>query len=440
MDNKNTNEEVVKPTLDSILNAGEVTPQVTPEPSPAIDSLPTLEYDAVVDTSAQNLESITPMEELETEVASLSPVSEIPVMESIDTIEDINVEPKVEPIPTTEVLTETLEETTPIEYPTNDFEAVPAPPEDSEKPSKTAKKKNNKKTMIFVLLLLLVAIVGFGVYYFLTTVKKAGTKSITPKEVKIELGTSLSKNMEDYVTILGYKKSACSINLENVNVNKVSTYKYTVTCEKSSIEGLVIVDDTTKPEAKVTDLIVVKDATLKAEDFIEECKDASTCSYRFQTNVEGLTRNLGDYDVEIVVSDEYNNQSVVKAKLTVATQAPAKYLTCRKQAQEVESLGATLVDGYKVGIDASDNFYNSVRMMEYTFKNKNDYNKSVSGYNETKTINNIGGEATFNESNMSILLKGNRTLEEMNSELNGRLPNNFNIIRAYLSGLGYICN
>lgn len=489
--------EPVKPTLDAILNGDSGISAPTTTPIETIDTLEspapmkttiveepitstkadtlsspqveTISNDAVVDTSAETFvnpvapeptvapttEASTPLENtvletpqptIETIEPTVEPTTNGPIME---TIEEIPTETTVEntiqqPVDTNNITTETLETPTeptvePTLPPVDDFNEVPAPPT-ADGTGKNRKKAGKKKTWVLLLIFVLIAAIGFGVYYFLTMAKTSSEKVINTKDVKVELGSALSNNIDDYANIAGYNKNECSLNLDNVNIEKVSTYKYTITCGKTNKEGLVIVDDTTKPEVVTNDVMVALNTTLNPEDFIEECKDASKCSYHFQINVEDLTKNIGEYDVEILVSDEYNNQTIVTAKLTVSRTAPTKYLTCKKTEEILDELGATFVEGYKIGFDANDTFHSAVRTSEFTFKNMDDYNKAVSDYKSANSLNNRSGDATYNESKMSILLKENKTLQDMNTDLNGRLPNNFNIIRAYLSGLGYTCN
>lgn len=477
--------EPVKPTLDSILNGNPVEPTVdTLEPvssssttniekeAPVAPDATNSETapmtgfpnDAVVDTSAsvaptietipENVVNETPVVE-NTIVEEKTPTTEEPTVVDLNpTLEETVIEPTNEqvssessvdtlevPIDNTENVNSTaIKEETNQETPIDDFNAVPVPPVFEEEGKSKKKKEGNKKTFIILLLLLLVAAIGFGVYYFLSIAKKSTAVKISTKEVKVELGSLLSTNIDDYATISGYDKTNCTLDLDDINMNKVSTYKYKITCGKVSEEGNVMVDDTTKPEVITTDLTLLPNSTIKAKDFIEECLDASKCSYAFKTDVTNLTNTVGEYNVDILVSDEYNNQNTVTAKLIVSKTAPARYLTCKKSEENIEDITATLVDSYKIGIDASDNFYNAVRTSEFKFKDKDKYTTVVNSYNEAVGIHDRIGNATFNENGLKIIIKGNKTLEDMNKELNGRLPNNSNILRAFLSGLGYTCN
>lgn len=377
--------------------------------------------DTVIDEPIKEIVEPTPVEIVE--VPSQPEVLETPQ----ESNEDVGVKP----------VTETIEEIP--QQPTDDFNAVPVPPVFENK-KKKKENKGNSKLIIVILLLILIAAIGFGIYYFLTIAKNKTTNTVTTKEVKLELGSTLSNRVEDYASIQGYKPEDCTLDLANVNINKVSTYKFNVTCGKTTSEGTIIVDDTIKPEVITNDVTLLPNSTLNAEDFIEKCIDASKCSYEFVGDVTSITKNIGEHEVEIIVSDEYNNQNTVKAKVTISRTAPAKYLTCVKKEETLEDISATFVDSYRIGVDASDNFFNAVRMSEFKFNTLNDYNSIVNSYDNTIGIHNITGQETFSENRKSIIIKSNKTLEEMNKDLNGKLPNNSNILRAFLSGLGYTCN
>ncbi len=482
--------EPVKPTLDSILN-GSVGEETTVQPvaltnenvnlessdsstsevpnnpnsAPTIETIP---MDTVVDSSANVAPTIETMPEdrlkeepvvenvtsNETNIQDSVPTSEPTIVDLNPTLNEPVIEKIEEPTPvensvpsgsvvneSVDVLevdepnVETLEETS-----IDDFNAVPVPPILDEDKKGKKNKESNKKTLILLLILILIIAIGLGIYYFLTLAKNSTKISITTKEVKVELGSALSTNIDDYVTVSGYDKTSCTIDLDKIDTEKVGTYKYTITCGKENQDGIVMVDDTTKPEVITNDLILLPDSTLNAEDFIEECLDASACSYEFETDVTNLTKTVGEYEVKIIVSDEYNNKNTIAAKLIVSRTAPARYLTCKKAEESIEDIKANLVVSYKIGIDASDNFYNAVRISTFKFQTPNDYTKMVNDYNETVGINGITGKATFNENGSEIILKENKTLEDMNKDLNGKLPNNSNILKAFLSGLGYTCN
>ncbi len=467
----------IKPTLDSILNGNSEVDTLATTPIETIvkeEPLktstkemeePTLKVenafsDAVVDPSSSTYNK-EPNAFINTQDTVVKPAfateNHEPIMETIGTtskeenhvfptpIETLENETIKIPVQESVIENNPVKETLLEQPPMDDFGAVPVPPVFEEDSKGKKNKEGNKKVIVVLLLLLLVAMIGFGVYYFLRIAKTSAANKISLKEVKLELGQALSNNIDDYATISGYNKKDCSVTLNNLSVdkvdlNKVGTYKFTVTCGKVSEEGLIIVDDTTSPEVYTNDLTILQNASLNVMDFIAECVDASACSYEIVSNITDLTKTLGEKEVEILVSDAYNNQTTTKAKLTVATTAPTRYLTCKKNAENLSDISATQIDSYRIGIDASDNFFNAVRSTEFKFNTENDYNNVLKDYSESIGIHSIIGNTTFNEKKKSITIKSNKTLDDMNKDLNGRIPNSTNVLRAFLSGLGYTCN
>ena len=291
------------------------------------------------------------------------------------------------------------------------------------------------------MIIILIAGVGFGIYYFLFAARtNAPTATIDIKELKLELGENLSENIDDYATISGYDKNSCEIDTSEISSNKVGAYRFYVTCGENKVEGTIIIDDTTKPDVVTNEIVVLPNATIKVEDFIDSCIDASTCTYKFsdEQEVQTALKNVGEYDISIVVTDEYNNESTITAKLIVSNEAPVKYLTCTGSEKDVDEIYATLVETYKFGIDKNNNFYDAIKTSEFKFEELEDYEKIKNNYSEENGINNIIGKTTFNTSSQIISLKSNKTLEEIKTELS--IPaGDMNTIQMFMIINGYTC-
>lgn len=421
----NVTPQAQKPTLDSILNANGDTN--TPNPisnEPVVNPAP-VQNDVTVETIPNETSNVN---------------NATPVMETIPeaSTETVTTNPQPlenpEPVETLETPTEVLSTT-----PQDDFGAVPVPPVTDE--DKKDKKGNQSRIIILILILVLIAAIGFGVYYFLNLAKNS-TKNIAiqTKDVYLELGETLSNNIDDYATISGYSKENCTLEVNNIDINKVSTYKYAITCGSKKAEGTAIVDDTKGPIVETTDLTLVPGSTIKPEDFIENCTDATSCSYEFVTDITGLTGNEGEYDIEIVVSDEYSNKTNITAKLIITNNAPVRYMTCTGGKEDIDS-NASLVNSYKIGIDANDNFYNAQRISVFTFEDKKDYENARNSYNKELGLHNIIGTETFNDNKNTITIKSSKTLEEMGSDLNAKFPTNATSISNWMWGIAsYTCN
>ena len=343
---------------------------------------------------------------------------------AIETLDDsFNVQPSIMP------QTDTLQA---------NFNSVPVPPEFE---TEEKKKKAPNKILIIILIIILIAGVGFGVYYFLFAARtNAPTATINVKDLKIELGEKLSENIDDYATISGYDKNSCKIDISEVSSDKVGAYRFYVTCGENKVDGTVIIDDTTKPDAVTNEMVVLPNATIKVEDFIDSCIDASTCTYKFSNEQEVQTalKTIGEYDISILVTDEYNNESTITAKLIVSNEAPVKYLTCTGSEKDVDEIYATVAETYKFGIDKNNNFYNAIKTSEFKFEELEDYEAIKNNYSEEKGINNTLGKATFNTANQIISLKSNKTLDEIKTELN-ITAGDMNTIQMFMVINGYTC-
>ena len=441
-----------QPTMDAILNGGTtltepvlnpIPPTIEPIPQPGLSS-------PITSPSMSSLEPIPPIIDNSLNTEPIKSPIENPV-ENITMTPTNNVEPTINTMVPPISSVPSMDQTTPPMEPTippisENFSSIPIPqiPVESDNNSK----KSHKSPLVLILVFILIAAIGFGVYYFLNFAQNGSfgmlsslKKSVTTKDVNLELGKEVSKNIDDYATINGYKKSDCSLDTTNVNANKVSTYKYFVTCGSEKIEGTVIVEDTTKPEVITSDVTVLPNATIKESDFIEKCVDASKCSYEFETDVQSLLANNGDYEVKITVSDEYNNKTTATAKLIVSANAPVKYLTCTTPAKDIDNIYASFTDSYKIGIDSNNQFYNAIRVSMFKYADAKDYESAVSNYNRTNGINNVIGIETFNQSDNTITLKSQKTLAEMSSDLKVELPSEATELSSWLWGVGdYVCN
>ncbi len=401
-------------------------------------------------TTFETLANANPTNTANTPATPSAPTPSTPVMETIpdaapstpstpptSTPSTSNEVPPVTPEPTVNPVPPTTPTSTPIP---DNFNAVPVPPTmPTEEPKK---KKSNKKTLLVVLIIVLIAAIGFGVYYFLhnanTTVTNA---NIATKDVHLELGEVLSTELDDYATITGYDKQNCSLDTSEVESDSVGAYSYTITCGANSQQGSVIIDDTTKPEVQTKTTTLMPNATIKPEDFIESCIDASSCVYAFSDEATVLqnVQNIGEYDVELTVTDEYDNTTIVTAKMVISNEAPVRYLTCLSPSENVDEIYATLTNEYKFGITSTNQFFDVTEKSNFHFDDKEDYNKVVEDYDQTKGIYNKIGKAVFDDVNQSIQITAAKSLQELEGELGNPLSNDMNAIQMILTMNSYTC-
>ncbi len=398
--------------------------------------------------------SVNPMPDNTTNVASTSNQT-IPNNESLNSINLSNPTPSNTPVNT---VPQTLE-TTPLTGETpnqpqpnpvpqtlaspnlDNFNAVPVPPafaDDSKK-----KDKKNNKTMTIVLLILMVVAIGGGLYYFLVLAKnqtpKVPSVTIVPKEVHLNLKEEIPTDPTLYADITGIDVSNCIVNTEAINKNLANAYNFQVTCNDKMEIGTVIVEDTKKPEVVLNDLEVTVGTIPNVEDFIDYCIDASNCTYKITNDLTTLVTAPGTYDVNISVTDAYNNQNDVTAKLIVGNSIADTYITCTANPMDVDSIFATQVNTYKIGFN-NNLFHNAIKTSKFTFEQIADYNAQVNSYDATKGINHVIGTNYNDVFNKTIIIKQSQNFNELVSDFGANLSSqDINVIRSYLMFQGYTC-
>lgn len=309
--------------------------------------------------------------------------------------------------------------------------SIPTPIINNPEPKK-GKKVN--KLLFVIIIVLLIAAIGVGVYIFLNVSKPKVSSTVTVKEVSIEAGSSVSTNINDYATFKGIDSSSCSLDTSQITDTNAldATYTFNITCGTKTYSGTAKIVDTTAPTVTLKEVTVQINSELKPEDFVLTCTDASECSYEFSDNdkVQGFLSAAGNYHVDIIVKDANNNETEVTGTLIVVEdEVPELYLSCTANNEEI-----------KLGITSSV-FTGSIKRI-YTFKlNASDYEvlKAENNGKEEITYQNITGVPSFNDDDSTLIITITPTVEAINSEFNGSLPNAYGELRQYFIAKGYSC-
>ncbi len=293
-----------------------------------------------------------------------------------------------------------------------DLMGVPTPPQmESESPKP---KKNNKKVLILVLIIFLILIVGVGVYYVLNMSKNKVTQvTITPKQTSIELGSDLdATKASTLVNVTGYNVDSCTVS-GNIDTKKAGTYSYTVTCgNKTTSEQKIEVKDTTSPIVALKEVIVTPNTDVSADDFILDIEDASPCTSSFVGDVD--TSEEGTFEVEIIVSDAYDNQTeTLKGTLIVTNDAPESYLYC-----EPESDDDAKIVSYRFGITNDSRLYSGEEITTFAYDSEEAYNAAVNEIEETKTLNGLTGNISYDKTNYKIKITTKKSSDDLAKDFN----------------------
>ncbi len=179
--------------------------------------------------------------------------------------------------------------------------------------------EENSSKHVFIKILIILFIIGICIGIFLYYKNE---NTIKLKKITVELGTELSLNVDDYL-INGKKNSKdYKLDLSNVDINKVGTYTYKVKYNKHTKIGTIVVKDTIKPNVTTEDIVIGINEDFDPSMLILSCDDLSLpCSVQLKDNkILDKLKNVGTYNVDIIVSDAYGNSvnksAVVKVSET----------------------------------------------------------------------------------------------------------------------------
>ncbi|MCH5167144.1 MAG: transglutaminase domain-containing protein [Erysipelotrichales bacterium] len=135
------------------------------------------------------------------------------------------------------------------------------------------------------------------------------------KSVTIEVGTEKISVKTFIVSKLYNKRSKVLTNLDSIDLNEVGEYDIELIYGnvKSTVKLSVV--DTTAPEVEFQDLVVGLDYEYNKDDFVVLVKDYS--DYEITSDIEELDIKLGEYKININVTDVYGNTTSKQCFLNV---------------------------------------------------------------------------------------------------------------------------
>ena len=171
---------------------------------------------------------------------------------------------------------------------------------------------------VFIKCLIIIFIIGICIGSFVFYNNK---NTIKLKKVVIELGTTLSKDVNDYLESGEKFSSEYKLYLDEVNTNKAGTYTYKVRYNKHVKTGKIIIEDTVKPEVTVDTITIGVEESLEPMYLVTSCKDLSLpCSAVFED--ESILEDIktpGKYETKIRVSDAAGNSVSMNVNIISST-------------------------------------------------------------------------------------------------------------------------
>lgn len=415
--NNDTNNELTGISLGSLGN------QVSNNSVETIESLGDI-------PSSQNLiqPQVNPsVNETQASVGQAS-LNQTPVSPTVNSMSNLGGnEPKAIPIPGTEN----------IDVPSGSskkFQNIGKVPEEKKKD-----KKPMNKAVFIILIIALIAGVAFGLYYFLNM--SNSKVKLTTKTLTIGVGDTLPDSISSYATISKGDTSACSLNTRSVDVSTLGEYQVTITCGKDVYTGKVVVADTKAPELTLNVLYKTVGDSLVAEEFVKTCTDPNSCQTSL-VNEESVKSNLataGAYEVEVQAVDDAGNSTTEKTMLYVSEKQIFIFTLFTSQEEVLSELKAkkTVIDA--LAFDSELNFLGIARRnYRYVFTNEEEYQSVVNGKSSTITFDNVTGFAEYDDSNLTLEISTDLSVNTLNSENNGVFPVSFNDVQTLYNAKNYL--
>ncbi len=308
------------------------------------------------------------------------------------------------------------------------FGGVPTPPNapilSDAIPAKPSKKKGGKKSLIIILVFILVLGVGAGLYYFLN-IANTSKVVVNPILTDWELGTPLTDNASDYANISGVDPSTCKVDNSAINVYIMNTYAYSVSCPGvDEVKATLRVRDTKGPNVVLKDMVVKPNTTVLVDDFVSDCSDVSLtngCDVTISDSsidLDELVKEAGDYEIPLSIKDDFNNETLMTAKLTVDENAPSLFLQCEVSKEFETETMAAVQQSYEYGINDQNEVSTVKKTLIYQFESVEAFTSAKDKYDSEGKLDGLSGNVLFDEENLRIKLEINVDVANLKTELN----------------------
>lgn len=160
----------------------------------------------------------------------------------------------------------------------------------------------------------------------IATLTACGGPKQLSKSVTVELGNEKGIKVTDILDISKDEAKSAKIDAKKVNFNKEGKYEATITYDKKEYKVTVKIKDTVAPEATVKDSIVVQTGNpVKVTDCISEIKEASgVADAKFKTKPDSATQAAStEASTETTASDDSGAANTEKDSSTESAKKDA---------------------------------------------------------------------------------------------------------------------
>lgn len=309
-----------------------------------------------------------------------------------------------------------------------------------EKEEKKAKKNIVKLFVTIIIVCLSIALVGFGVYYYLSLANSKAKKRVIPKDLVFDVDENLSTSPLDYATFNGISSTNCYVNTKEVDIKKSGKYNYSIVCGNEKYDGTITILDKTPPVVVLKTVDKKVNDSIEASEFIEHCTDDSECIYSFmdEHEVKVNIQNAGSYSIRIKVSDTSGNSIYLDGTLNVTSSDIAYFVQCSSPLNNSsEQYVLSIID--ELGFNDKDEYLNTLnRTTTYMYLDSNAY-KNDKDNSSDNTFKNQTGIVSFDDNKYTVKVTYAISKTQFDSESNETDLNNYQSINEYYNSKSYIC-
>ncbi len=177
----------------------------------------------------------------------------------------------------------------------------------------------HKVKIVVIVLLVLLSL------FFIVFVSLKNKYTLTIKDVNVEVGEKLNKDVQFYVKNEVIDESDYKLYLPNISLDdkgkttSTGEYEFKVKYKNITKKGKLTIEDTKAPEVEVRDLTVGVNEEYDVSDFVFSCDDYSKpCNATFKDKNGGEPqKKAGIYEFDIVVADQAGNKVTKGVRLIV---------------------------------------------------------------------------------------------------------------------------
>lgn len=211
---------------------------------------------------------------------------------------------------------------------------------------KARRTKKQQNIIAYGSLFTMIALGIFGYWFF----NHKTDMDFMPKNITLELGSELPVHKSSYIIPgVGSPEDLdeiyYDINTDELDLEHVGEYPYTVTYKNVTKTGKIKIEDTTTPELSVRNITITEGDQYDAKSFVDMCTDHSGCNFSFQDEATVLKYTTeGSYVVYIVATDAYGNSTTKKASLIIEAEANVRRYV--KESNYDPNLGYEVIETY----------------------------------------------------------------------------------------------